>query len=188
MYRLLPLLLICCTSAWGATVFRSVDENGVVTFSDTPPEGGVPAETMEIDTPPPQDPEAHAAQLDAMRETTDRMVEDRMARERHRAEMREIEARTQAYQAPPQPVYDPYTSYAPVTYTRRYRGIHRPPWRPGHRPRPEHPIARPPLRPVHPPGGPNDQLMRPVVSSRDGAGMGTTNAQLMRPMLSSGDR
>ena len=188
MYRLILLLLFFCASAGAATVYRTVDENGVVTFSDTPPPGEGPVETMTIDTPPPQDPAAHQQRLEDMRETTDRMAADRRERERHRAELREIDARTQAYQEPAQPYYDPYDSYLPV-YSRRYYGGHyRPPWRPGYKPRPEHPIARPPLR--HPPysvGG-NDQLMRPMVSSRQGSGSGTSNAQLMRPMLSSGRR
>jgi hypothetical protein len=183
VHRFISLLLICSAAAGAETVFRSVDENGVVTFSDTPPAGDVQAETLRIDTPGPQDPQAYEAQLDSMRETTDRMVADRMARERHRAELREIEARTEAYQAPPEPVYDPTVGYAPVYTGRRYPGHYRPPWRPGFHPRPEPPIARPPLRPGHPGRDPNDQLMRPIVSPRD-AGAGSNNAQLMRPIVS----
>ncbi len=183
MYRLIPLLLLHCTAVWADTVFRSVDEHGVVTFSDTPPSDGVPVETVEIDTPPPQDPQAHQERLEALRETTDRMAADRMARERHRAELREIEARTQAYQAPTEPAYEPTVTYVPVYGGPRYRDGHRPPWRPGYRPRPDHPVARPPLRPGRPGGDPNDQLMRPIVSPRD-AGAGSSNAQLMRPIVS----
>jgi hypothetical protein len=186
MYRLILLLLIACSTAGAATVYRTVDENGVVTFSDTPPSVEVPVETMEIDTPAPQDPAAHQQRLEDMRETTDRMAADRRERERHRAELREIDARTQAYQTPAQPVYDPYGSYLPVYGRRSYSGHYRPPWRPGYKPRPEHPIARPPLRPSHYAAGGNDQLMRPMISSRAGSGSGTSNAQLMRPMLSSG--
>ncbi len=183
--RLMTVLLVCCTGVEAATVFKSVDENGVVTFSDTPPEGGVPAETLQIETPPPQDPQAHREQLETLRETTDRMVADRMARERHRAEMKAIAARTGSYQASPAPGYDPYPSYIPV-YRRGYRDHDGPPYRPGLRPRPEHPIARPPLRPGYGGGDPNDQLMRPIVSPR-AAGTGSANAQLMRPIVSPRD-
>lgn len=180
--RLIPLLLVWGIAVEAATVFRSVDENGVVTFSDKPPEGGVQAETLQIDTPPPQDPEAHREQLETIRETTDRMVADRMARERHRAEMRELEARTQAYRAPPEPAYYPYQGYVPI-YRRGYRDHPEPPYRPGFRPRPIHPIAVPPLWPGHGGGDPNYQLMRPLVSPRT-AGSGSSNAQLMRPIVS----
>ncbi len=175
-----PVMLVCALPVFAETVFRSVDESGAVTFSDTPPEGDVEVETITIDTPQAQSPEAARQRLEDMRETTDRMVADRQAREKHRAEMRELQARTQP---PPQQVdapgyYDYYPVYSGTRTVRRdyYGGT---PWRPGHglRPRPEHPIARPPLRPgigYRPDYGPqpnvnlgsNSQLMRPIVSPR----------------------
>lgn len=163
---------------YGETVFRTVDESGVVSFSDTPPEGDTPVESITIDAPAPQSPETARQRLEDMRETTDRMAADRREREKHRAEMRELYARSQPT---PQPQYSEagyYDPYYPVYTTRRttrkgyYGGI---PWRPGYgdRPRPEHPIARPPGRPggSYRPGanvnlGSNSQLMRPIVSPR----------------------
>jgi hypothetical protein len=167
MCRLIPILLLYCSMAGAATVYRSVDENGVVTFSDTPPEAGVEADTLQIDTPAPQNPQQHLDNLEAMRETTDRMAADRREREKHRAEMRELAARSQANQPPLQPDSVAYTDYYPAYSGRRHRPIHRPPMRPGYRPRPEHPIARPPLKPGYQSGTwTNSQLMRPLVSSR----------------------
>lgn len=186
--RLLAALLFCPVIVLGETVYRTVDENGVVSFSDTPPEGDPMVESITIDTPQPQSPEASRQRLEDMRETTDRMAADRREREKHRAEMRELQARSQPT-TQPQPVYSGgyYDDYYPVVtsrrvHSRRYYGST--PWRPGHRPdvgirppRPEHPIARPPLRPgigyrpVNPPQGnvnlgSNSQLMRPIVSPR----------------------
>ena len=173
--------------ALGATVYRTVDENGVVSFSDAPPEGDPMAESITIDTPQPQSPEAARQRLEDMRETTDRMASDRREREKHRAEMRELQARSQpAPQTGYSERYDDDYYYPVYTSSRVHRrsSYGGTPWRPGHRPdvgirppRPEHPIARPPLRPGigyrpvnRPQGnvnlGSNSQLMRPIVSPR----------------------
>ena len=153
--------------AQGTTVYRHVDQNGVVTFSDTPPEGEQDAETLNIATPAAQDPDAYLENLDAMRETTDRMAADRREREKHRAEMREINQSNQPSQGSQVVEYREYSDYWPVYGGPVYGGGGRPPWRPGYRPKPEHPIARPPYRPspqgIQP--GPNSQLMRPILSN-----------------------
>lgn len=168
------LLAVCLVAAGtvamgqGTTVYRHVDENGVVTFSDTPPAGEQAAETVNIVTPAAQDPDAYLDNLDAMRETTDRMAADRREREKHRAELREINERSQPPQDSRVVEYREYSDYWPVYGGPVYTHPGRPPWRPGYRPRPEHPIARPPYRPA-PPGiqpGPNSQLMRPILSNQ----------------------
>jgi hypothetical protein len=155
MLKLLPILLI----AYGGTVlaatkvYKTVDENGVVSFSDTSPEQG-DAEVLKINAATPEPDVDRQANLDAMRETTDRMAADRREREKHRAELKGIAAEKKAA-ITPQPVY---TNYYPV-YPGNYLN-------PG-RPRPEHPIARPPLRPRPEHYSPsNSQLMRPIVSGR----------------------
>ncbi len=129
-----------------ATVYKTVDENGVVSYSDTAPAIEQEAEVMVIDVPAPQDSESAQEQLEAMRETTDRMVADRQQREKHRAEMRKLQAESE-----PQVI-----EYgAPASNSGIYTGYYPyPVYRPGgYRPRPTHPIARPPLRP-RPPGYP----------------------------------
>lgn len=162
MYRLIPpMLLLCGTSVLATTVYKTVDAKGVVSFSDTPQEED--AEELTISTSAPQSPEDHLANLEAMRETTDRMAEDRREREKHRAELKELAARNRAPQ-PPQQNYSDY--YYPIN-SGNYRRRGRPPYHPGYGPGPEHPIAHPPLLPN---GGTsrssNSQLMRPMVSSR----------------------
>jgi hypothetical protein len=146
--RLLSALsLLCCGPALAATIYKSVDANGVVSFSDTRPEHAVLVETVVIDV---QEPSSEVTQqrLQDMRETTDRMVADRIARERHRAEMRQLDAQATAQhrsQEPPQDLTDYYTS--PVIFSGYSPFPARRQWRHPNHPRPEHPIARPPLLP-----------------------------------------
>ncbi len=167
MYRLTPaLFLLCSTAGLTATVYKSVDENGVVNFSDTPPSNGLHAEVLQVTASTPQPPEAHLERLAAMREATDRMAADRRERERHRAELREIKAKTASYRPPAQPRNTEYAGYYPV-YSRYYPRSNYPPLRPGYRPKPVHPIVHPPMRPGHGNfGSSNAQLMRPLVSTR----------------------
>jgi len=141
-WSVLPLL--CCLPAFAATVYKSVDENGAVTFSDTLPTGDVLVETVVIEEQAPPSADTSQQRLDDMRETTYRMVADRMAREKHRAELREMNAQKRAPPAPQE--LDTYYD-TPFVYT-GYTGNHpyppRGPWRHPHQP--QHPIA-PPLRP-----------------------------------------
>lgn len=184
MHRLLPAFLLWGATVYGATVYKTVDENGVVSFSDAPPEDGAAAETLRIDVPAAQSPDDYLKNLEAMRETTDRMAEDRREREKHRAELREIQEKRDV----PPPSAGPgsgltdYTTFYPAYPVYRPRpGF--PPWRPGYRPRPEHPIARPPRHPSWPgDSATNSQLMRPLVSPQS---HGASNAQLKRPITSS---
>jgi hypothetical protein len=145
--RWLPALLLLCSQPVPATtVYKSVDDSGVVSFSDTVIEENVQLEQVEIDVEETRDEDAQQ-RLHDMRDTTDRMAADRRAREKHRAEMRELQAETDALRTPQyySNEYDYRTvhtgGYGYYNYPNRryYR-------RPGHG-RPEHPIARPPLRP-----------------------------------------
>ncbi len=161
MYHFLPaLLLLNSAVALATTVYKVVDDNGVVSFSDTPQTQD--ADVVTISAPPPQSPEATSANLEAMRETTDRMAEDRRERERHRAEQKALAASTAATQAPVKPIYN--DDYYPVN-SRSNRHHGRAPYHPAYRPKPEHPIIRPPL------AMPDGNSFRPL------------NSQLMRPML-----
>lgn len=148
--KTLPILFalstLCCEPGLAATIYKSVDANGVVSFSDTKPEHEVLVETLEIEVLEPPASEVAQQRLQDMRETTDRMVADRMARERHRAEMRQIDAQS-AMQDPVQDTSQDLTDYyaSPVIYS-GYRPFPvRRPWQRPHYPRPEHPIAKPPL-------------------------------------------
>ena len=146
MYRLIPaLLLLCSTAGLASTVYKTVDENGVVSFSDTLPDGTTPIEVLQISPSKPQSPKEHFDSLAAMRETTDRMVSDRRERKKLRAELNEIMARTQQYQVSEQPAYTEKVRYYPK-YSRhywRYKRSGRPSWRLGYRSKLKHPKARP---------------------------------------------
>jgi hypothetical protein len=134
------------SAASAATVYKTVDENGVVSYSDTPPVEEVAVETMVLDVQTPDLSDTSQEQLEAMRETTDRMVADRQQREKHRAELRKQQAQSQA----PQQVVQ-YTEPGNYNYSGTSSGYYPyPVYRPGHRPRPGHPIVRPPLRPHKP--------------------------------------
>ena len=160
------MFLLCSSTGYAATVYKTVGENGVVSFSDTPPEGEALTEVLQITPTAPQSPEDHLERMEDMREVTDRMAADRREREKHRAELRETRARAESYQRPEQPGYTEYADYYP-TYPQRYWRHNRPPWRPGFRPQPEQPIARPPMRSSRgSSGSSNAQLMRPLVSKR----------------------
>jgi len=167
MNRLFFLLVLplCSAVAMSATVYKTRDDNGVVSYSDQPPAEGEQAEVLKIDASTPQSPDEYLERLDDMRETTDRMAADRREREKHRAELREIQARKESYQESSQQGYTGYNDYVPV-YSGSYRHRGRPPYRPGYRPRPVHPIARPPLRHPGTSHSTNAQLMRPMVSTR----------------------
>ena len=148
--RLLAPLLLCPMIALGATVYRTVDENGVVSFSDAPPEGDPMAESITIDTPQPQSPEAARQRLEDMRETTDRMVADRMAREKHRAELRKLQAEEELQQqynnAAPYRMQESVEYQSQYYYPRHYFRPIRPGHRPGHGNRPNRP-NRPDIEP-----------------------------------------
>ncbi|KZX60332.1 hypothetical protein A3709_12135 [Halioglobus sp. HI00S01] len=168
MKRLLAVTCLMTASlafAQSSTVYKTLDQHGAVSFSDTPPGGDEAVETLVVDSPAAQSDGVYEENLEAMRETTDRLAEDRMAREKHRAEMRELAARADAYSEPQTVEYDIYNPVYTGGYYRRHH--YRPIYRPGH---PEHPIVRPPLRPrpsqVQPqrPTHHNSQLMRPITT------------------------
>ncbi|MDC1288049.1 DUF4124 domain-containing protein [Gammaproteobacteria bacterium] len=84
------LSLTFCLPGIAATVYKQVDENGVVVFFDTLPAEAVVVEKLVIDAQAPQQGALEAQRLEEMRETTDKMVADRMAREKHSAEVEKL--------------------------------------------------------------------------------------------------
>ena len=161
MNKLIPAFFMLWTSVGLATtVYKTVDENGVVSFSDSSSQG-MEAEVLHIATPPAQPAGDQTANLEAMRETTDRMAADRREREKHRAELKELASTPQNAAAPG--YIDSYSTAVGGGY---YYPPGRPSWRPGNGPKPEHPIVRPPLLPTSSAfRGANSQLMRPMLSN-----------------------
>ncbi len=166
------LILMLCIALPGlaaggeaTTVYRSVDEQGVVSFSDTPPAAQAASEAMQIRySPAGADAEA-SQRLEQMRETTDRMAADRREREKHRAEMRDIALRQQ-------PVVEQTVVYE-SSESSEYSGWYYPysgGYYPSPRPYPPHPghHPRPPLLVPGPDTeawsrSHNSQLMRPIL-------------------------
>lgn len=149
-----------------ATVYKTVDEHGVASFSDTPPATGETAETLQYDTASRAPDESYRQRLEDMRETTDRMAADRREREQHRAELRRQSqlARDEGLASNRDYDYGDYLGY-PGGYGYGY------PYpvynnRPHHRPRPPRPPLAKPATGV-------DALRRNLHN----------NSQLMRPML-----
>lgn len=150
--RIALLLLACVAPVAADTIYKTVDEHGVVSYTDTPPVSGEPVETLEIEVGTAAAVDSAQAELQALRETTDRMVADRLQREKHRAEMRQQQVasvpRTQVieYVVPPiystgYPVYYPYPVYCPGDGVGGCRPV---PVPPGSRP-PRYPPAPTPL-------------------------------------------
>jgi hypothetical protein len=138
------LPLLCCLPGEAATIYKTVDENGMVSFSDTLPPGDTPVETVIIEEQAAPPSELTEQRLKDMRETTDRMVADRMAREEHRAELRRLEAEAEAQQSAQE--VSEYYDYPTVYWGNTYDPVRRP-WRRHDHRRPAQPIAGPPLRP-----------------------------------------
>ncbi len=142
-----------------ATIYKSMDENGALVFSDSPPENEAQAiEVIEINTPEPVSEAVYRQRLQDMRETTDRLVAERHERERLRAELNATQADSQQTPAAapevehsasdnyfyPIPLYYPY----PRFHQQRRSDHPRPP-----RATTQHGIV---------PGN-NGQLMRPIL-------------------------
>ena len=136
MHRICLTLLLfnfVVLPAAATTVYKTVDANGVVSFSDQPPTSGSEAEILELSITYREPSALDRKRLDAMRETTDRMAADRREREK----LRLLAKQTQASYQPQQFVayYPQQSLYSGYGYRRQHGGYYRP--------RPEHPIAKP---------------------------------------------
>lgn len=138
------------------TVYRTVNEQGVVEFSDSPPPDGVEAKRLEIAPMQPVDPAQARANLEAMRETTDRLAAQRSGREVPRSPIVFLETPAQQPPTTSPGSVTRGTVYLPPVYYPVRRPPHAPPYRP-----------HPPLRPqAVPEWDRNSQLMRPITEQR----------------------
>ena len=138
----LSILPIACSlgmfyaaPALAQEVYRWVDENGVVNFSDAAPpvaeaSANVNTVTLEDTTPKDYDPEADiynvAAQAERMQALRDQMEKDR-------------EARREQQNSAPQQAVTPYQQGVNYGYPYGYPVYPRPPFRPPARPEPPAP-------------------------------------------------
>jgi hypothetical protein len=121
------IFLLFCLPCAAATIYKSVDARGRVSYSDQAPVETTVVEILEYSETAPTLAADDAARLADMRETTDRMAADRREREASRARVREDRVTTQIVQVQQEPYY------YPVYSRRRHHSFIRPPV---HRPLP----------------------------------------------------
>jgi len=125
------LLTMVSTGALATTVYRSVDANGVVHFSDRPPrEDASSVEILRLAVPAPVSVPDSRQLLADMAATTERLREDRLRRSEERAPKpsQALPATAQHY-SQPAPAW-----YYPGPYRHGYHGGH--PW--NHHPHRDH--------------------------------------------------
>jgi hypothetical protein len=121
------ILLLLCLPCAAATIYKSVDAQGRVTYSDQAPLETTLVDILEYTETAPTLAADDAARLAEMRKTTDRMAADRREREASRARALANRVTTPTVQLQQEPYY------YPVYSRRRHRPIIRPPL---HRPLP----------------------------------------------------
>lgn len=141
-YALFVTLLLAATAAT-AEIFRSVDADGNVTFSSTPPPEAVQVDQIDTRAGPSEE-QSRAAQerLERMRSTADEMRESREAREAARAEQRAEQRAASGAGTQPRADYEDDRGY----------------WWYAGRPLPVRPVPRPPL----PGAAPGGRIPRPT--------------------------
>jgi hypothetical protein len=125
------LLIVCAIllslPAHAVKVYRSVDAEGRISFSDQPPPAAVSSEVIEVRASTPAVDEELPARLQAIRDSNERLREDRLARARER---QAADSWTDA-PTPPAPQGQRGEPYYDVGWMLPYRRPH-PGWRPPH--------------------------------------------------------
>ena len=136
MKRAVLCLVVMATTAYGQTVYKSLDADGTVTYSDEPAITGELIETLEFKkTDTTEDAAAEsAARIEQMSQVTDRLKKDRKERDEVRLAEKELELARQ--QLTPPLIYKEEHYYS--NYPFRGRNLFRPGWPRHHRPHPHH--------------------------------------------------
>ena len=139
--RVFPLLLalLAWQSAHAEEIYKSVDSEGQVTYSSTPPPASVHAEKLKVEPPPAPDEVRQARELAQRVDEQGRELEKK--RVEQEAAQKAEEARLRAMEPPPpivieKPVYVPRTIYYPPV-------IQSPPARPPQPPVKPKPVPKP---------------------------------------------
>lgn len=141
---LLAVLPFCSVPILAQTVYRHVDENGVVTFSDVAMEGAE-SMTLEVSEPPAGAFDDQQALIEQQLAVAKALEESRLAREDARTRRLEAQARSQ-----PQTVYYREADrqrYVGGRWGWGWPGYPSHPGYPGHPGKPVHPIVPPPEAP-----------------------------------------
>ncbi|WP_461481029.1 DUF4124 domain-containing protein [Porticoccus sp.] len=138
--RALLLLVLAWTAAAaaGQTIYKSVDANGNIVYSDTPVADTLLLETLNLPSTTGDGDSAQQrsdAHIEQMANVTERLKQDREERERARRAEQELEQARQRAATPPL-IYreEYYHGYYP--YAGPYRGRY--PFRPNRQDRPRH--------------------------------------------------
>lgn len=137
-------LLLLAAPGLAQTVYRHVDENGVVSFSDVATEGAESL-TLAVSEPPEDALSNQQALIEQQLSVAKALEESRLAREDARTRRIEAQAKSQ-----PQTVYyreDDRRRYVGGRWGWGYPGYPIYPGHPGYPGKPVHPIAPPPERP-----------------------------------------
>lgn len=154
-------LLLVCLSAFALEIYRWTDADGVVHFSESPPDDPrIPVQTLLLE----EHGDTASGDLKEVLDVADRLEASRLAREQARAEAAEASREAQRQAAPqetteprevPVYVYPPHRRYPPPGYPM-------PPW--------PKPVMPPPRKPVYgrvPPPAPGE-TPAPAVGSGSG--------------------
>jgi hypothetical protein len=167
-------LLIAANAAAQQAVYKSIDANGNVTYSSTPPPDAARAVAIELTAPPaPTEIEAAQQRAQALQELGDQASREREERSAALAGARqaaqEEAARQQSAEPPPEAAnYGGYGWGFPA-YPRYPPGV-RPPWPE----RPAPPPARSPMtQPDHPAYWPRQPVRPPDIKPRSRGGLAT---------------
>ena len=131
--------LLLAGLAWQAAhadpLYKWVDSTGRVTYSSTPPPGGIKAEKVKVPHPPSDEDIKQAEErLKRIEEQASELENKRLDQEAKEAE----EARLRAAQQPQPPIVIERPVYVPQPIY--YPPAHRPRPRPPHEPRPPTPV------------------------------------------------
>jgi hypothetical protein len=153
----LALTALTCGTAGAATVYKHVDEQGNVTYSEVPPpKDGVEAVQVRPDLPAGRQ-EAEQERLQRMRQFSSELEESRRGREDARAEQRRQ-----------QPAAPPQTQWSDDRSSDRYPYRYFP--------------QRPPLYPGRPPVGVRPPIAVPPIERPDGPAGGIGGPIINRPV------
>jgi hypothetical protein len=107
------LILLAGGQVQAARIYKSIDAQGHITYSSTPPKEAV--QTQMLDIAPDYDAgnvTAHAAMMEEIRALADQLQQDRKQREQARRQNQEDAAQTET-PSPPQTVIEYYPVYPP---------------------------------------------------------------------------
>lgn len=108
-------LVFCSLTILGQPVYKSVDEQGNVTYSNTPPETAKQVEKVDIKPgPSKQNTEDSQQSLETTKATAKQMEKDRKSREIERNKQREAAAKEAEKFATPEESQKNYGSHYPI--------------------------------------------------------------------------